>query len=137
MAPNATAYRWRGRTLLVSISSGGTPDEVMAAAAAATPACAGKDPAKDLGCGVALLATVIDVKNAFVDKIKSVLAACPEASASNAGYYNYLPAAKEDWQRFFWGSNYERLAAIKARYDPAGLFDKPYTPQRPTPPLLA
>ena len=27
-----------------------------------------------------------------------------------------------DWQRSFWGSNYPRLAAVKARIDPDGLF---------------
>jgi len=27
-----------------------------------------------------------------------------------------------DWRRAFWGSNYARLASIKAKYDPAGLF---------------
>jgi FAD/FMN-containing dehydrogenase len=27
-----------------------------------------------------------------------------------------------DWQQAFWGSNYERLAAAKRRYDPDGLF---------------
>jgi len=27
-----------------------------------------------------------------------------------------------DWQRSFWGGNYSRLAALKARYDPDGLF---------------
>ena len=28
----------------------------------------------------------------------------------------------KDWQRAFWGSNYARLAAVKQRYDPDGLF---------------
>jgi FAD/FMN-containing dehydrogenase len=27
-----------------------------------------------------------------------------------------------DWQRAFWGSNYARLQAVKAQYDPDGLF---------------
>jgi hypothetical protein len=27
-----------------------------------------------------------------------------------------------DWQRSFWGGNYERLLAVKAKYDPDGLF---------------
>ena len=26
------------------------------------------------------------------------------------------------WQRSFWGSNYPRLAAVKKKYDPTGLF---------------
>ena len=27
-----------------------------------------------------------------------------------------------DWQHSFWGDNYPRLLAVKAKYDPAGLF---------------
>ena len=41
----------------------------------------------------------------------------------NAGSYvsesNYFD---KDWQRSFWGPNYPRLRAVKAKYDPAGLF---------------
>jgi FAD/FMN-containing dehydrogenase len=29
---------------------------------------------------------------------------------------------ERDWQRAFWGQNYARLQAVKARYDPAGMF---------------
>ncbi|MBV9300681.1 MAG: BBE domain-containing protein, partial [Acidobacteriaceae bacterium] len=29
---------------------------------------------------------------------------------------------EDNWQRSYWGSNYERLASIKKRYDPSGLF---------------
>ncbi len=43
--------------------------------------------------------------------------------APNAGSYvsesNFF---EKNWQQSFWGSNYQRLAAIKKKYDPAGLF---------------
>jgi FAD/FMN-containing dehydrogenase len=43
--------------------------------------------------------------------------------APGAGSYvsesNYFQA---DWQKSFWGTNYPRLAAIKKKYDPDGLF---------------
>jgi hypothetical protein len=29
---------------------------------------------------------------------------------------------EHSWQQSFWGSNYRRLAAVKKKYDPAGLF---------------
>lgn len=43
--------------------------------------------------------------------------------APNAG--SYLSESNfflKDWQRAFWGSNYERLVAVKKKYDPDGLF---------------
>ncbi|MGA8489804.1 MAG: BBE domain-containing protein [Terriglobales bacterium] len=29
---------------------------------------------------------------------------------------------QENWQRAYWGSNYARLASVKKKYDPTGLF---------------
>jgi hypothetical protein len=29
---------------------------------------------------------------------------------------------EQRWQRSFWGSNYPKLAAVKRKYDPGGLF---------------
>ncbi|MDB5859888.1 MAG: FAD-binding oxidoreductase, partial [Ramlibacter sp.] len=29
---------------------------------------------------------------------------------------------ESNWQRAFWGANYERLLAVKTKYDPEGLF---------------
>jgi hypothetical protein len=38
------------------------------------------------------------------------------AYASESNFY------QEDWQRAYWGGNYARLAAVKKKYDPTGLF---------------
>ncbi len=35
---------------------------------------------------------------------------------SESNYFN------SSWQNAYWGSNYPRLRAIKAKYDPDGLF---------------
>ena len=42
----------------------------------------------------------------------------PDAGAyvSESNYF------QPDWQAAFWGSNYPKLAAVKERYDPSGLF---------------
>ncbi len=42
----------------------------------------------------------------------------PDAGSyvSESNYFN------ESWSRDFWGENYERLKAVKAKYDPDGLF---------------
>jgi hypothetical protein len=29
---------------------------------------------------------------------------------------------QENWQQAYWGSNYARLASVKEKYDPTGLF---------------
>jgi FAD/FMN-containing dehydrogenase len=44
--------------------------------------------------------------------------AAPEAGAylSESNYF------QPEWQTAFWGSNYPRLAQVKKRYDPDGLF---------------
>jgi FAD/FMN-containing dehydrogenase len=39
-----------------------------------------------------------------------------------AAYVSESDFFERDWQRAFWGSNYARLRAIKAKYDPDGLF---------------
>ena len=40
----------------------------------------------------------------------------PGAYVSESNYF------EADWQHAFWGANYERLLAVKAKYDPDGLF---------------
>lgn len=40
----------------------------------------------------------------------------PAACVSESNFF------EKDWQRPYWGSNYERLLAVKRQYDPDGLF---------------
>jgi FAD/FMN-containing dehydrogenase len=40
----------------------------------------------------------------------------PGSYVSESDYF------EKDWQRAFWGDNYPRLRAVKAKYDPNGLF---------------
>jgi len=39
-----------------------------------------------------------------------------------ASYVSESNFFEKDWQRSYWGANYERLLAVKRRYDPDGLF---------------
>src|SRR5699024_7268492 len=40
----------------------------------------------------------------------------PGSYVSESDYF------EQNWQQSFWGSNYSRLAAVKKKYDPEGLF---------------
>ncbi|MGB6449906.1 MAG: FAD-binding oxidoreductase [Steroidobacteraceae bacterium] len=44
------------------------------------------------------------------------------AAGQNGSYVNETNYFEKEWQRAFWGDNYSRLAEIKQKYDPGGLF---------------
>jgi FAD/FMN-containing dehydrogenase len=62
-----------------------------------------------------------DARNdaAMIDKAAKALSKVAPDAGSYVSESDYF---EPSWQRAFWGSNYRRLAAVKARYDPQGLF---------------
>jgi len=54
-----------------------------------------------------------------IDRCMSQLRALVPAAGSYVSESNYF---ENGWQRSYWGSNYPRLAEIKRKYDPDGLF---------------
>jgi FAD/FMN-containing dehydrogenase len=54
-----------------------------------------------------------------VDRAMDALLAVAPGAGSYVSESDYF---QRDWQRAFWGGNYERLLAAKRRYDPDGLF---------------
>jgi FAD/FMN-containing dehydrogenase len=50
--------------------------------------------------------------------INALLKVAPDAGS----YVSESNFFEKNWQRSFWGTNYQRLAAIKKKYDPEGLF---------------
>ena len=55
-------------------------------------------------------------------QVQAAMKALRVAAPDTGAYVNECDYFQTDWQRAFWGSNYPRLARIKRRYDPDGLF---------------
>jgi FAD/FMN-containing dehydrogenase len=56
---------------------------------------------------------------ARIDQSMDALLQAAPGAGSYVSESNYF---ERDWQHAFWGSNYPRLAAVKRKYDPEGLF---------------
>jgi len=55
-------------------------------------------------------------------RVQAAMAALRAAAPGTGAYVNECDYFQPDWQKAFWGPNYPRLARIKRRYDPDGLF---------------
>ena len=54
-----------------------------------------------------------------MDRATAILRALAPDAGSYVSESNFFD---RDWRQHYWGANYPRLAAIKAKYDPDGLF---------------
>ncbi len=55
-------------------------------------------------------------------RVQAAMAALRAAAPKTGAYVNECDYFQADWQNAFWGPNYPRLARIKRRFDPHGLF---------------
>jgi hypothetical protein len=55
-------------------------------------------------------------------QVAQAMAPLEELLRAPASYVSETNYFEPEWRRAFWGDNYARLAAIKSRYDPEGLF---------------
>lgn len=69
----------------------------------------------------------------YADKFLAVLK--PYLGKRDAAYVNYLQPALHNWQTAYFGGNYRRLQRVKRRFDPVGVFSKPYTVEVPQTPM--
>jgi FAD/FMN-containing dehydrogenase len=60
--------------------------------------------------------------HARAERVQAAMIALRAAAPGSGVYLNECDYFQENWQQAFWGSNYMRLADIKRRYDPDGLF---------------
>lgn len=63
-----------------------------------------------------------EVAQEHAARVASAMAALRRVAPDAGAYVSESDYFDKDWQRSFWGSNYPRLAAVKQKYDPDGLF---------------
>ncbi|HEY8023448.1 MAG TPA: FAD-binding oxidoreductase [Burkholderiaceae bacterium] len=63
----------------------------------------------------------VDADEAWEHNMRTVMAPW----SSGRAYVNYIDPLIANWQTAYYGSNYPKLAQVKARYDPNGVFNLP------------
>jgi FAD/FMN-containing dehydrogenase len=58
----------------------------------------------------------------YAARVEQSMTALLKAAPGAGAYVSESDYFRPDWQTAFWGTNYPRLAAVKRKYDPQGLF---------------
>jgi len=124
--PTATAYPWR-KAISPLCVDGGLPDDVLEADRVTLKSSYTLPLAQG---------AITFSPNGMLNGIKAVQAAYLKAlsrslgeDAARAAYYNYQSSQVQDYEAAYWGPNYARLQQIKSKWDPEGVFSKPFTVQ--------
>ena len=56
------------------------------------------------------------------DRVRKCMDEVLKAAPTAGSYVSESDFFEKDWQRSYWGPNYSKLAAVKRKYDPEGLF---------------
>jgi FAD/FMN-containing dehydrogenase len=64
----------------------------------------------------------LSIASANADKVEKAMDEVRKEVPASGSYLSESNFFERDWQISFWGPNYARLLAIKAKYDPEGLF---------------
>ncbi|WP_427914806.1 FAD-binding protein [Ramlibacter sp. MMS24-I3-19] len=125
------ATRHWGVSLHFNKGLAGAPYEVLAAArdTAMNPAVldafalvicgAGEQPAYP---GVAGHAPDVELARRETGQVAAAMGELRKVAPQSGSYVSESNYFEPGWQQSFWGTNYERLLAVKNRYDPQGLF---------------
>ena len=73
------------------------------------------------GAGWAANAT-LEQQAAVVQGVSSLTGVLRAATPGSGAYWSEADFLEPQWQLAFWGSNYERLQAVKLQVDPKGVF---------------
>jgi FAD/FMN-containing dehydrogenase len=110
--------------------AGGSPEAIRQTAATAT------NPSVNNAAGLIIMSagsnTVYpgvkgqspDLNDAAIasQKVTQAMQLFVQAAPEAGTYVNEADYFQKDWQKAFWGNNYQRLLAIKKKYDPDGIF---------------
>ena len=64
----------------------------------------------------------MDTRNYHFSKVNQKMEKMREITPNSGAYINDSDYFEPDWERSFWGNNYEKLKEIKEKYDPDRVF---------------